>query len=85
MTAAPVRLATDSATSLTSGRGDQEGDVKHVVTEGRVGCDVDALLLAVLNQVVALQDRVTLNLVGGGHNASALNNSLELCEGQYGL
>jgi hypothetical protein len=39
---------------------------------------VNVLLLAVLDQVVALQDRVTLNLVGSGDNASAVNNGLEL-------
>ena len=43
-----------------------------------VSGDVNVLLLAVLDQVVALQDRVTLNLVGSGDNASAVNNGLEL-------
>lgn len=44
---------------------------------------MNALLLAVLNKVVALQDGVTLNLVGGGDNASAVNDGLELSESQY--
>lgn len=43
-----------------------------------VSGDVNVLLLAVLDQVVALQDRVTLDLVGSGDNASAVNNGLEL-------
>jgi hypothetical protein len=64
--------------------GDQEGNVKTVVAKGRVGSNVDTLLLAVLNKVVALQDGVTLNLVGGGNNTGAVNNGLELWESQYG-
>lgn len=44
----------------------------------RVGSDMDALLLAVGNQLVALQTWVAFNLVGSGNNASGLNNSLEL-------
>lgn len=58
--------------------GDEERNVKHVVAKGRVGSDVDALLLAVFNKVVALQHGVTLNLVGGGDNTGAVNNGLEL-------
>lgn len=43
-----------------------------------VSGDVDVLLLAVLDQVVALENGVTLDLVGSGDNASAVNDSLEL-------
>lgn len=46
----------------------------------RVGSDVDALLLAVLDQVVALQDGVALDLVGSGNDASAVDDGLELSE-----
>lgn len=46
----------------------------------RVGGDVDALLLAVLDQVVALQDGVAFDLVGGGNDASAIDDGLELSE-----
>lgn len=63
--------------------GDQERNVEHVVAKRGVGSDVDALLLAVLNKVVALQDGVALDLVGGGDNTGAVNNSLELSESQY--
>lgn len=58
--------------------GDQERNVKHVVAKGRVGGDVDALLLAVLNKIIALENGVTLNLVGGGDNTSAVNDGLKL-------
>jgi hypothetical protein len=39
---------------------------------------MDALLLAVGNQLVALQTRVTLDLVGSGNNTSGLDDGLEL-------
>jgi hypothetical protein len=39
---------------------------------------VDSLLLAVLNQVIALEHGVALNLVGGGNNTGAFNKRLEL-------
>ena len=41
---------------------------------------MDSLLLAVLDQVIALKHGVALNLVGGRDDASALNESLELWE-----
>lgn len=79
---------------LDLGTGDQEGDVEHVVTEGlnqlarssvgcglntyRVGGDVNVLLLAVLNQIVALENGVALDLVGGGNDTGGLDKSLEL-------
>jgi hypothetical protein len=44
----------------------------------RVGSDMDTLILAVGNQLVALQTRVTLDLVGGGNNTSGLDEGLEL-------
>lgn len=44
----------------------------------RVGSDVNSLLLAVLNQVIALEHGVALDLVGGRDNTSAFNESLEL-------
>lgn len=44
---------------------------------------MDVLLLAVFNQVVALENGVTLDLVGSGDNASAVNDSLELGCCQY--
>lgn len=39
---------------------------------------MDPLLLAVLNQVIALEHGVALDLVGGRDNACAINESLEL-------
>lgn len=39
---------------------------------------MDALLLAVLDQVVALEDGVTLDLVGGGDDAGGLDEGLDL-------
>lgn len=51
----------------------------------RVGGDVNVLLLAVLDQVVALQDGVALNLVGSGDDTSAVDDGLELSRGQHGF
>ena len=41
---------------------------------------MNTLLLAVLNQIIALQNRVALNLVGSGHDSSAVNDGLKLLE-----
>lgn len=63
---------------LDGGVGEQKRNVNDVVAEGRVGSDVNVLLLAVFDELVALQNGVTLNLVGSGHNTGGVNNSLEL-------
>lgn len=47
-------------------------------TPYRIGSDVNALLLAVLNQIVALQNGVAFNLVGGGHNTGGVDDGLKL-------
>ena len=47
-------------------------------TPYRVGSDVDALFLTVLDQVVALQSGMALNLVGGRHDTSGVDDGLEL-------
>lgn len=39
---------------------------------------MDALLLAVLDEIVALQNGVTLDLVGGGGDAGGLDEGLDL-------
>lgn len=44
----------------------------------RVSGNVDALLLGVLDELQALEDGVTLNLVGSGDNIGGLNKSLNL-------
>lgn len=41
---------------------------------------MDALLLAVLDQVVALQGGVALDLVGSGNDTSAVDDGLKLSE-----
>jgi hypothetical protein len=41
---------------------------------------VDALLLTILDQVVALEDGVALNLVGSGNNTGSVDDSLKLLE-----
>ena len=58
--------------------GDEKGFTDHVVTKGRVGGDVDALLLAVGDQGVGLQERVTFDLVGSGNDAGGSDDGLEL-------
>ena len=58
--------------------GDEKGFTDHVVTKGRVGRDVDALLLAVGDQGVGLQERVTFDLVGSGNDIGGSDDGLEL-------
>jgi hypothetical protein len=41
---------------------------------------VDALLLTILDQVVALEDGVALNLVRSGNNTGTIDDSLKLSE-----
>lgn len=53
---------------------------KREMDTHRVGSDVNSLLLAVLNQVIALEHGVALDLVGGRDNTGAFNESLELRE-----
>lgn len=62
--------------------GDDEGEVERVVTECRVGGDVDVLLLGVLDELLAGEDGVALDLVDGGDNAGLVNQLLErsVCE-----
>lgn len=51
----------------------------------RVGGDVDALLLGVLDQgVLLLQQRVALDLVGGGDDAGSVDDGLEVLRGEVG-
>lgn len=57
---------------------------EHSLDPYRVGSDVNVLLLAVLDQVVALQDGVALDLVSSGNDASAVDEGLELSGGQQG-
>lgn len=41
---------------------------------------MDALLLTILDQVVALEDGVALNLVRSGNNTGTVDDSLKLLE-----
>lgn len=41
---------------------------------------MDALLLTILDQVVALEDGVALNLVRSGNNTGTIDDSLKLWE-----
>jgi hypothetical protein len=60
----------------------EEWDVEEVVTEGRVGGDVDVLLLGVGDELLAREDGVTLDLVDGRDEAGLFNQSLQVlvCE-----
>ena len=76
---------------------DEKGLADHVVTESLSGVsicqpawyeqtygvlgDVNVLLLAVLDQLGALEDGVTLDLVGGGDDAGSVDDGLELEQG----
>ena len=68
--------------SLDLGTSDEERDVEEVVTKGRVGSDVDVLLLGVSDELLAREDRVALDLVDSGNKTSLLNQSLQVlvCE-----
>jgi hypothetical protein len=62
------------------------GNFKQKVKGGAYGVsgDVDALLGGVLDQLRALENRVTLNLVGSGDNASGVDDGLEVLDGVVG-
>ena len=64
---------------------DEERDVKEVVAEGRVGGDVDVLLLGVGDELLARKDGVTLDLVNSRNEVGLLDQSFEVlvCEVRY--
>ena len=61
---------------------DEKRNVEEVVAKGRVGSDVNVLLLGVSNELLAGEDRVSLDLVDGGNEISLLNEGLQclICE-----
>lgn len=70
---------------LDGGVGDEQGQAEAVVAEGRVGGDVDALLLGVGDQgVVLVQARVALDLVDRGDHAGGVGDGLEVLDGEVG-
>lgn len=70
---------------LDGGVGDEQGQAEAVVTEGRVGGDVDALLLGVGDQgVVLVEARVALDLVDRGDDARGLADGLEVLDSEVG-
>lgn len=53
------------------------------LTEGTVSSEVNTLLLEVRNQLIVLQEPwVSLDLVGSGHNAGGLDDSLNVLDGE---
>lgn len=70
---------------LDGGVSDEQGQAEAVVAEGRVGGNVDALLLGVGDEgVVLVQSWVALDLVDGRHNTSGLGDLLEVLNGEVG-
>lgn len=63
---------------------DEEGLADHVVAEGRVLGDVDALLTAPLDKVGLEEAGVALDLVGGGGDTGGVNQGLEVLLGVVG-
>jgi hypothetical protein len=63
--------------SLDLGAVDEQRDVKEVVAKSGVGSDVDVLLLGVGDELLAREDRVTLDLVDSRDKAGLLNESLQ--------
>lgn len=61
---------------------DEQREALGVVAKGGVGGDDDALALAVVDQGLVGNTRVTLDLVGSGHDAGSFDDSLELCSSQ---
>lgn len=59
--------------SLDLRAGDEERNVEEVVAEGRVGSDVNVLLLSVSNELLARKNGVALDLVDGGNEVGLLN------------
>ena len=56
---------------------DEEWDVEEVVAKGRVGGDVNVLLLRVGDELLAGKDRVPFNLKGTGHDIGFLDQGLQ--------
>lgn len=70
---------------LDGGVGDEKGQAEAVVSEGRIGGDVDALLLGVGDQgVVLVQAWVALDLVDRGADAGGFLDGLEVVDGEVG-
>jgi len=69
---------------LDDGVGDEEGLADHVVTEGGVLGDVNALLAAPLDELGLEEAGVALDLVGGGGDTGGVDQSLEVLLGVVG-
>jgi hypothetical protein len=69
---------------LDLGVGEEERGVDHVVSKGRVGGNVNVLLLAVSDELRLDEERVTLDLVGSGSDTGTLDEGLEVLLGVVG-
>lgn len=63
---------------LDLGGVDKEGVAKAVVAKGRVGGDVDVLLVAVVEELAAREPGVALDLVDGRDDTGIVDDSFEL-------
>lgn len=63
---------------------DEKRDVEEVVAKGRVGGDVNVLLLGVGDELVAGEDRVALDLVNSRNNAGLVDELLEGLRSEVG-
>jgi hypothetical protein len=70
--------------SLDFGTRDEQRNVEEVVAKRGVGGDVDVLLLGILNQLLAGQDGVALNLVDRRHKIGLLDQSFQSLVGEVG-
>ena len=57
---------------------DEEGNAEVVVAKGRVGGDVNVLLVAVVNELTAGEPGVALDLIDGGDDTGIVDDGLEL-------
>lgn len=73
-----LRLRQPLGDGLDFGGVDQQGQAEQVVAEGRVRRDQDVLLRGVLDEFRLGETWVAFYLVGGGDDASVLDDGLEL-------
>lgn len=69
---------------LDLGAGDEQRDIEEVVAKGRVGGNMDILLLCKSDELLGAENRVTLDLVDGGDDAGLLDEGLEVLDGEVG-
>lgn len=76
---APVQEDLGGSAVVLLGNADNGGVLELVAaSEGRVGLDLDAILVAQVDESLTLAEGVNLDLVDGGDNVGVFNEALEV-------